>query len=499
MEWDIGLMEIFHSLQIRLTIGFASILLIAISVVSGYSAYVTRNEITNLRNEIEDVKNIRAEELVKKTYEATNNWQDVQYAVQQVGTLFGWHVIIENSNGNIVADSHNLPPNNKSKPRSLKTMQKRPIILNDKNLGWMLINRKPSHNAIIPQPVSQRLTTQSTNKSSNLEELNKDSERIISEVLEVVEPPLTDLQTTFQNALIIAGSTSIIAGIFLVSLFTRQSLLPVKDLNKIAKKLGSGNFSHRVEVQSDDEIGQLSKTFNTMAHELENLQKERRQMTANVAHELRTPLTNIRGYLEAIKDKILPPDNKNISMLYDQTLHLTNLVDDLRILSMVETESLSLKLEKGDLGKLIESSVQDFYPRSKVSGVKILLDIQNKESMNKIFFDRTRMKQIIGNLLENALSYSSEGDEIKIVSKKGVDNQYEIKIIDEGLGIPENDLGKIFDEFFRVDKSRSRQTGGAGLGLAIVKKLVIAHKGTVTAESKINQGTTFTINLPLEQ
>ena len=236
-----------------------------------------------------------------------------------------------------------------------------------------------------------------------------------------------------------------------------------------------------------------------MAHELENLQKERRQMTANVAHELRTPLTNIRGYLEAIKDKILPPDNKNISMLYDQTLHLTNLVDDLRILSMVETESLSLKLGKGDLGKLIESSVQDFYPRSKVSGVKILLDIQNKESINKIFFDRTRMKQIIGNLLENALSYSSEGDEIKIVSKKGVDNQYEIKIIDEGLGIPENDLGKIFDEFFRVDKSRSRQTGGAGLGLAIVKKLVIAHKGTVTAESKINQGTTFTINLPLEQ
>ena len=110
-------MEIFHSLQIRLTIGFASILLIAISVVSGYSAYVTRNEITNLRNEIEDVKNIRAEELVKKTYEATNNWQDVQYAVQQVGTLFGWHVIIENSNGNIVADSHNLPSNNKSKPR----------------------------------------------------------------------------------------------------------------------------------------------------------------------------------------------------------------------------------------------------------------------------------------------------------------------------------------------------------------------------------------------
>ena len=157
----------------------------------------------------------------------------------------------------------------------------------------MLINDKPRHNAIIPQPVSQKIISNSKNiQNTNLEgELNNNSQRIISEVLEVVEPPLTDLQSTFQNALIIAGTTSVIAGLFIVSIFTRQSLKPVKYLTKAAKKIGSGDLNYRVKVESDDEIGQLSKTFNNMANELESLQNERRQMTANIAHELRTHLT----------------------------------------------------------------------------------------------------------------------------------------------------------------------------------------------------------------
>ena len=379
-----------------------------------------------------------------------------------------------------------------------KPIYKRPIIINGKNAGWMLINDKPRHNGIIPQPVSQQIISNSKNvQNTNLEgELNNNSQRIISEVLEVVEPPLTDLQSTFQNALIIAGTTSVIAGLFIVSIFTRQSLKPVKYLTKAAKKIGSGDLNYRVKVESDDEIGQLSKPFNNMANELESLQKERRQMTANIAHELTTPLTNIRGYLEGIQDKVLKPNDENIDTLFNQTLHLNNLVDDLRVLSMIESGNLNLNLVEGDIVKIIEISTKDFYPRAKNSGVKINLELQNITEEKKIYFDDTRMRQIIANLIENAFSYNSENNEITIRSKIS-DNYYVIKIIDQGEGIPEKEVNKIFNEFYRVDKSRSKKTGGVGLGLSIVKSLIEAHNGEISVNSKINSGTTFTIKLPI--
>jgi signal transduction histidine kinase len=328
------------------------------------------------------------------------------------------------------------------------------------------------------------------------EKSGEQTDRIVSEVLEVVEPPLTSLQTTFQNSLIIAGSAAILAGLLVVSVFTRQSLKPVRDLTNAAKKIGSGDFSHRVEAESDDEIGTLSKTFNSMITELESLQKERREMTAHIAHELRTPLTNIRGYLEGIKDQVIKPDKSTINIVHGQTIHLTKLVEDLRTLSMAEAESLDLDIKPGDLAGLIESSINDFSPRANKDGVKIHSDVQNDINMEHVSFDETRMKQIIANLIENALSYSNSGDEITIEMSNSKPHTVEINVIDNGSGIPELELNKIFDQFFRVDKSRSRKTGGAGLGLTIVKKLVEAHGGTISVESKLGVGTKFRISLP---
>ena len=176
-----------------------------------------------------------------------------------------------------------------------------------------------------------------------------------------------------------------------------------------------------------------------MANELESLQKERRQMTANIAHELRTPLTNIRGYLEGIQDKVLKPNDENIDTIFNQTLHQNKLLDDLRVLSMIESGNLNLNLVEGDIVKIIEISTKDFYPRAKNSGVKINLELQNITEEKKIYFDDTRMRQIIANLIENAFSYNSENNEIKIRSKIS-DNYYVIKIIDLGEGIPEKEV-----------------------------------------------------------
>ncbi len=495
MEWVIGLMAIFHSLQVRLTLGFACILLIAIALVSGYSAFETRNEIAKLANEIEKVRNLRAEELVRNTYTANKNWQDVQYAVQQVGNLFGWHVMVLDSEGNIVANSHDLIYEPKPLRVIVETkMHRRPLIVNGKIFGWMLVNENPRMLPTAPLQLTQNPIN--NNNLSMDEKSGEQTDRIVSEVLEVVEPPLTSLQTTFQNSLIIAGSAAILAGLLVVSVFTRQSLKPVRDLTNAAKKIGSGDFSHRVEVESDDEIGTLSKTFNSMITELESLQRERREMTAHIAHELRTPLTNIRGYLEGIKDQVIKPDKSTINTIHGQTIHLTKLVEDLRTLSMAEAESLDLDIKPGDLADLIESSITDFSPRAKKNGVKIHSDVQNSLDMEQVLFDQTRMKQIIANLIENSLSYSNSGDEITIETSNSNPHTIEINVIDNGSGIPELELDKIFNQFFRVDKSRSRKTGGAGLGLTIVKKLVEAHGGTISVESKLGVGTKFRISLP---
>ena len=497
MEWVIDLMAIFHSLQVRLTIGFACILLIAITLVSGYSAFETRNEIAKLAKEIEKVRNLRAEELVRNTYTANKNWQDVQYAVQHVQNLFGWHVMVLDSEGNIVANSHDLIYEPKPLRVIVETkMQRRPLIVNGKIFGWMLVNENPRMLPTAPLQLTQNPNPIDNNNLSVDEKSGEQTDRIVSEVLEVVEPPLTSLQTTFQNSLIIAGSAAILAGLLVVSVFTRQSLKPVRDLTNAAKKIGSGDFNHRVEVESDDEIGTLSKTFNRMITELESLQKERREMTAHIAHELRTPLTNIRGYLEGIKDQVIKPDKSTINIVHDQTIHLTKLVEDLRTLSMAEAESLDLDIKPGNLADLIESSITDFSPRAKKDGVKIRSDAQNSLNMEHVQFDQTRMKQIIANLIENALSYSNSGDEIIIETNNSNPYTVEINVIDTGSGIPELELDKIFDQFFRVDKSRSRKTGGAGLGLTIVKKLVDAHGGTISVESKLGTGTKFRISLP---
>ncbi len=495
------------SLQGRLTLGFALVLALSITSVSVYSAYATRVETERFAAEIELARTERAEQLVKDTFEANQDWDEVQYALQQVGNLFGWQVAFESETGLIVADSHELVRNAQgvletfseryTRPARFK---QRPVFVNGELIGILYIDERPSRQE---RPLSMqeffpsisRLLGESGSGPAPppTQVPSQATGDLVAEVFEFVDPPLSNLQASFQRSLLIAGIAAGFAGLLIVMLLTRQALAPVRNLTAAASSLGAGDLSQRVPESGTDEIGKLANTFNTMAGDLQLAVDQRRQLTADVAHELRTPLTNIQGYLEAIKDGVVEADEETIDTLHTQTIHLSNLIEDLRILAIADAGALALNKSHGSPVPVIQDSVAHFSQRARER--EIDLSISATGTGTVVDFDETRIRQVISNLVENALTHTPNGGSVG-VEIFGDNDNVKILVSDSGTGISEADLPRIFDQFYRADQSRNRATGGAGLGLTIVKRLVEAHGGEISVTSDADSGTTFRVLLP---
>ena len=508
LRWIFGL-------QGRLTLGFALILVISIAGVSLYSAYATRIETQRFAAEIEQVRAERAEQLVRDTFEANQDWDEVQYAIQQVGNLYGWRVVLENESGMVVADSHQFVRNAQGLFETLNDrfatpnrFSKRPVYVNNRLIGHLLVDDRPnkqerplSMKDFYPGSIARLLQDGGPNtinqKQAEIRATQvpaKATEDLVAEVLEYVDPPLSNLQSAFQRSLVIAGAAAGLAGLLIVTIFTREALAPIRGLTAAASKLGTGDLGQRVPESGSDDIGNLAKTFNTMASDLELAGQQRKQLTADVAHELRTPLTNIQGYLEAIKDGMVDADEETIDTLHDQTTHLATLIEDLRILAVADAGALTLQKTHGSPVTTIEDAVTTFSQRARDREIE--LSVSSSKTTLTMDYDETRLRQIITNLVENALTNTPNNGTINIDIQ---DNAQDLKIsiTDSGVGISKENLPRIFDQFNRVDGSRSSVTGGAGLGLTIVKKLVEAHNGSVDVSSEVGQGTTFTVSLPI--
>ncbi|MDO8749641.1 MAG: ATP-binding protein, partial [Dehalococcoidia bacterium] len=299
-----------------------------------------------------------------------------------------------------------------------------------------------------------------------------------------------------QRSLLLTGLVAGAGGILLVSLVSRRILAPVRLLSSAARGLGQGDLTRRVPATGRDEVGQLAGTFNTMADSLQKAEHQRRNLVADVAHELRTPLSNIQGYLEAVKDGLLQPDSATIETIYQQVLHLSHLVEDLRLLALAEAGALHLNREPDSLEDVLQRSVAAVRPRAEARGIAVSLTVPPEFPIVEI--DRTRIAQVIGNLLENAIQHTPESGEVRVVAEV-IGPTARVTVADTGEGIPPEDLPYVFERFYRVDASRSRATGGVGLGLTIARKLVEAHGGAIRAESTPGKGSRFIFELPLAQ
>ncbi|MBI5048916.1 MAG: PAS domain-containing protein [Deltaproteobacteria bacterium] len=221
----------------------------------------------------------------------------------------------------------------------------------------------------------------------------------------------------------------------------------------------------------------------------------KRDFVANVSHELRTPLASIKGYAETLLDGALEDKAtlKNFLTIIDRHANrMTALIEDLLTLSMLESHQMPMSFESLDIKGLINSVIQGFEKQAKDKDIELIMNIGRE--IPKIMADKDRLEQVIVNLVDNAIKYTNKGT-VRVLAEKS-DDMLQVNVEDTGIGIPEKDIPRIFERFYRVDKGRSRELGGTGLGLAIVKHIIQGHNGKIWVKSQPGKGTTFSFTIP---
>lgn len=308
------------------------------------------------------------------------------------------------------------------------------------------------------------------------------------------EPGLNFLEV-LQNSIFYTVLAAGILAIFVSVLFTKYITEPIRDVIKATKGIAKGNYGQRVPKKSEDELGDLSESLNTMAQSLDDNRYLQRQLITNVSHELATPLTNVGGYLEALMDDVIPEQDRKetLKLMKEETDRLKTMVEEVRTLSMIQEPQFHVNKSKVDLKKLTEKVLKHCEASFKAAGVPLQAEYELKD--HEFSLDPDRYHQIVLNLLNNALKHSKKDQAVDVDLSQDEKNVI-LKVTDHGVGIPEKELPYIFERFYRADPARSRQSGGIGIGLTIVKELVEAHGGKIRVESDEGKGAQFICSFP---
>jgi histidine kinase len=308
---------------------------------------------------------------------------------------------------------------------------------------------------------------------------------------------MSDVTIQFTRAinevLLVATTTAVIAAIAISSFVTRRIVAPIQQMRQVSQRIAAGSFDERIPVISNDELGDLAKSFNQMALQLAQTEERRRQLIGDVAHELRTPLTSIRSVMEGVIDGVLPNSASTFLEVQNEVRRLQRLVGDLEQLSKAEAGQLLLECESIPPIQFIQLAIDRLTWQFEEKQVALEIDVSSE--LPRIVVDTHRMTQVMLNLLGNALQYTGSGGRVRV---SAIINQSTllIDVTDTGIGFTVEQSRHIFERFYRVDKSRSRSGGGSGIGLTISQHIVEAHGGTLSASSPgLDQGSTFTVVL----
>lgn len=287
-------------------------------------------------------------------------------------------------------------------------------------------------------------------------------------------------------------SMALFVGYIMIDRLTR----PLVTMKQAAEKVSKGDFSARVEIQSNDEVGQLAAAFNHMSASIQQEDARRRDFLADVSHELRTPISYIKGYSEGLASGYIKDDEeqkKYLKLIHREATRMVKLVSDLLDLSRLDGGQYSLEKHPFPLSQLIDDFVQKYMKDLKEKHIRLNVELDPDIIIHA---DEGRMEQILQNLMDNAIKYTDPEGEISITLTKHSKGAL-IELADSGIGIPYEDLKKITERFYRVDKGRSRRYGGTGLGLSIVAKLVRLHDGEMEIQSEVGKGTVIRLMFPV--
>ena len=288
------------------------------------------------------------------------------------------------------------------------------------------------------------------------------------------------------------GIVMVLITIFIAILISNNISKPVEVVSNMANLIGDGDYDNKIDYDSNIvEIDVLIKSINNLSAKLEEQENLRKRLTTDISHELRTPLTSIQTHLEAMIDGIWEPDTERLNSVNEEVIRLTNLVNQLQNLAKFDSEKSKLNLAKVNVKNLIMNVVYNNQGKALEKNINIECDLESIDS----YLDKDKISQVIVNLLSNAIRYTNNGGKIFISSYKE-NNNLKIQFKDNGIGIPKENIKYIFERFYRVDESRSKNTGGIGVGLTIVKSIIDLHQGTIEVRSELNKGSEFIVILP---
>ncbi len=305
----------------------------------------------------------------------------------------------------------------------------------------------------------------------------------------------TSLDKMKSQVYLLSLVTSLFTGLisFVTSSFITK---PLKTLMKFVQKITTGQLDQKVDVVGKDEIAELGNAFNHMAEQLQRVEQSRQEFVSNVSHELKTPLSSIK----VLTESLLFQDNVPVEMYQEffqdinsEVDRLNNIISDLLTLVRLDQREIPMNITTVDLNEMTQNILKRLIPLAKKKEIKLIYE-SHKDITAAI--DEVKFTLALSNLIENAIKYTPNGGEVKVIIQSDVQDAF-ITIQDTGIGIAKKEQSKIFERFYRTDKTRNRETGGTGLGLAITYKTIVMHNGSIQVESEEGEGSTFIIQVPL--
>lgn len=295
------------------------------------------------------------------------------------------------------------------------------------------------------------------------------------------------------SAVLVASVAAVLIALVVGVCFAKRLVRPINKIAVAANEIKEGNYGARANLEGDDEVARLGKTFDAMAENVEQNRQLERRLVTDVAHELRTPLMAIQSTVEAIIDGVFEADEERLETLNSEIRRLSRLVDGLLKLSRLENRSNPIELTRVDVSELLDSIVETHTTYAADAGLTLLYE--HDEGVF-VLGNPDMLRQAVANLISNAVRYTPEGGTVTVRVRKG-DIMAAIEVQDTGIGLSPEEAKMVFSRFWRADKGRARESGGLGIGLSVVKEIVDRHNGWVHVEGVPDEGSTFTIYIPL--
>ncbi|HYZ28162.1 MAG TPA: ATP-binding protein [Thermoleophilaceae bacterium] len=294
--------------------------------------------------------------------------------------------------------------------------------------------------------------------------------------------------------LVVCALAAAALALAMVQVLARGMTSPLREMAAASRAMARGDHERRVAATSRDEVGELARAFNTMAGELGEVDRMRRELIANVSHELRTPITGLQATLENLIDGVEQPDRETLELMHAQVERLGRLIAQLLDLSRLETAGTRLERERFEVAGLLDAAAGEARLHAQESGraVELIVDVPNGLT---VYGDRDRLHQVVANLIDNAVRHSPKGGRV-VVSGEQAAGSVAVAVADEGPGIPPAERSRVFERFYRIDAARAAADGGTGLGLAIARGIVDLHGGLIQVEQAPGGGCRMVVVLP---